>query len=80
MTPVAGKSSREILRPTPKIATILTKMMADDFNFSGRKIKNYIAEADADLIPVSRQLELHGRCRFGVLLSLCFGALYLPQI
>ena len=36
--------------------------------------------ADADLIPVPGQLELHGRCRSGVLLSPCFGALYLSQI
>ena len=59
--------------------TILTEMMADEFNFSGR-IQNYIAEAAADLIPIPGQLELHGRCRYGVLLSPCFGALYLSQI
>ena len=44
------------------------------------EIQNYIAEADADLIPVPGQSELHGRCRCGVLLSPCFGALYLSQI
>ena len=38
-------------------------MMADEFNFSRPEIKNYIAEADADLIPIPGQLELHGRCR-----------------
>ena len=60
--------------------TILTHMMADEFNFLGSEIQNYIAEADADLIPVPGQFELHGRCRYGVLLSPCFGALYLLQI
>ena len=45
------------------------------FNFLWLKILNYIAEADADLIPVQGQLELHGRCRCGVLPSRCFGAL-----
>ena len=35
------------------------------------EIQNYIAEADADLIPAPGQLELHGRCRCGVVLSLC---------
>ena len=60
--------------------TILTQMMADEFNFLWTEIQNYIAEADADLIPVPGQLELYGRCRYGVLLSPCFGALYLLQI
>ena len=60
--------------------TIPTQMMADEFNFLWSEIQNYIAEADADLIPVPGQLELHGRCRYGVLLSPCFGALYLSQI
>ena len=60
--------------------TILTQMMADEFNFPWSEIQNYIAEADADLIPVPGQLELHDRCRYGVLLSPCFGALYLSQI
>ena len=44
-------------------ATILTQMMADEFNFLWLEIQNYIAEADADLIPVPGQLELRGRCR-----------------
>ena len=39
------------------------------------QIQTYIAEADTDLIPVPGQLELHGRCRYGVLLSPCSGAL-----
>ena len=30
--------------------TILTEMMADEFNFLRPQIKNYKAEADADLI------------------------------
>ena len=39
-------------------------------------IQNYIAEADADLIPVPGQLELHMLSEIcGVLLSPCFGAL-----
>ena len=54
--------------------------MADKFHFLCSEIQNYIAEADADLIPVPGELELHGRCRYGVLLSPCFGALYLSQI
>ena len=61
-------------------ASILTQMMADEFNFLWLEIQNYIAEASADLIPVPGRLELHGRCRYGVLLSPCFGALYLSQI
>ena len=32
-------------------ATILTHMMADKFIFLWSEIKNYLAEADADLIP-----------------------------
>ena len=52
----------------PTYGTILTEMMADEFNFLWTKIQNYIAEADADLIPVQGQLELHGRCRCDVLL------------
>ena len=56
----------------PVCGTILTDMMADEFNFLRPEIKNYTAEADADLIPIPGQLELHGRCRCGVLLSACF--------
>ena len=44
------------------------------------EIKNYNAEADADLIPISGQLELHGRCRCGVLLSACFCALFVADL
>ena len=43
-------------------------IMADEFNFL---VENFIAEAYADLIPARDQLELHGRCRCGVLLSPC---------
>ena len=50
-------------------------MMADEFSFLWSEIQNYIAEADADLNLAPGQLELHGRCRCGVLLSPCFGAL-----
>ena len=46
-------------------------MMVEEFNFRWSEIQNYIAEADAGLIPVSGQLELHRRCRYGVLLSPC---------
>ena len=59
--------------------TILTEMMADEFNFLSPEIKNYKAEADADLIPIPGQLELHGRCRCGVLLSACFCALFVAD-
>ena len=57
-------------------------MMIDELNFLWSEIQNHIAEADADadLIPDPGQLELHGRCRCGVLLSPCFGAVYLSQI
>ena len=54
--------------------TILTEMMADKFNFLRPEIKNYKAEADADLITIQGQLELHDRCRCGVLVSRCFCA------
>ena len=54
--------------------------MADEFNFLWSEIQNYIGEADADLIPVPRHLELHCRSRHGVLLFPCFGALNLSQI
>ena len=40
--------------------------MAEEFDFLGSEIQNFIAEADADLSPVDF---LHGRCRYGVLLS-----------
>ena len=60
--------------------TILTEMMADEFNFLRPEIKNYKAEADADLIPIPGQLELHGRCRCGVLLSACFCALFVADL
>ena len=63
----------------PKADTILAEMLADEFNFLRPEIKNYKAEADADLIPIPGQLELHGRCRCGVLLSACF-VLHLLQI
>ena len=60
--------------------TILTEMMADEFNSLRPEIKNYKAEADADLIPIPGQLELHGRCRYGILLSPCFGALFVADL
>ena len=62
------------------ISTILTEITADEFKCLRSEIKNYKAEADADLIPIPGHLELHGRCRCGVLLSPCFCALYLLQI
>ena len=55
-------------------------MMADEFNFLWSQIHNYIAEADADLIPVPGQLELHGRWSSGVFLSPCFGALFVADL
>ena len=58
----------------------LTQMMADESNFLCSEIQNHIAEADADSILVPGKLELHGRCRYGVLLSPCCAALYLSQI
>ena len=51
-------------------------MMADELSFLRPEIKNYKAEADADLFPIPGQLELHGSCRYGALLSTCFLALY----
>ena len=63
-----------------KFHTILTEIMADEFNFSRPEIKNYKAEADADLIPIPGHLELHGRCRGGVLLSTCFCAIFVADL
>ena len=60
--------------------TILTDMMADEFNSLRPEIKNYKAEADADLLRIPGQLELHGRCRCGVLLSPYFGALFVADL
>ena len=60
--------------------TILTEMMADEFNFLRPEIKNYKAEADADLFPIPGQLELHGRRRCGVLLSARFCALFVADL
>ena len=61
-----------------------SETLLGSMGFCSRKwtswIQSYIAEADADLILVPGQLELHGRCRYGVLVSPCFGALYLLQI
>ena len=57
-----------------------SEMMADEFNFLRPEIRNYKAEADADLIPIPGQLELHGRCRCGVLLSTCFCALFVADL
>ena len=45
--------------------------MVDEFIFFWSQIRTYIAEADADLTPAPGQVELHGRCRCGVLLSPC---------
>ena len=36
--------------------------------------------ADVEVIPVQDHLELHGRCRCGVLLSPCFGALFVADL
>ena len=55
-------------------------MMADESNFLWSQIQNYIAEADADSIPVLGQIKLHGRCRCGVLLSPFFGALLVADL
>ena len=60
--------------------TILTEMMADEFNFLRPEIKNYKAESDADLIPIPGQLELH--MADADVVSCCLHAfvLYLLQI
>ena len=50
-------------------------MMADEFNFSGREFRITLQRQISDLISVPDQIEVHGRCRCGVLLSPCFGAL-----
>ena len=55
-------------------------MMVDEFNFSRPEIKDYKAEAGADLISIPGQLELHGRCRCGVLLSTCFCPLFVADL
>ena len=55
-------------------------MMADEFKFLRPEIKNYKAEADADLIPIQGQFELHGRYRCGVLRSTCFCAPFVADL
>ena len=53
--------------------------MADEFNFLWSEIQNYIAEADADIIPVPGQSELHYMvdadmvfcCLHALVLSIC---------
>ena len=55
-------------------------MMADEFNSLRPNIKIDKAEADADLIPIPGQSELHCRCRHDVLLSPCFGALFVADL
>ena len=55
-------------------------MMADEFNLLWSQIQNYIAEADADVIPVPGDLEWHDRCRCGVLLSPYFDALAVADL
>ena len=50
-------------------STILTQMMADEFSFLWSQIQNCIAEVDAD-----------GGCRCGILLSPCFGALFVADL
>ena len=57
-----------------------TQIMAEKFNLLWPEIQNYFAEADADLIPVTGQFELHGRCRCGVLLSPCFGFVGMEEL
>ena len=52
--------------------SILTQIMVDEFNCLWSKIRSYVAPADAELVPVLGQLELHSGCRYGVLLSPCF--------
>ena len=71
--------------PQPREARVLaeTPLLKTPFSLFlilWSQIQNYIAEADADRIPVAGQLELHGRCRYRVLLSPCFGACYSSQI
>ena len=70
----------EMSQNTSTSCTILIDMMVDEFNIVWSKIQDYIAEADAELIPVTGRLELHGRCRCGVLLSPCFGALFVADL
>ena len=55
-------------------------MMADNFNFLRPEIKNYKAEADADLIPIPGQLEFHGRCRCGVVVYMLLCSLFVADL
>ena len=48
--------------------------------FSDRKFIITLQKGDADLIAVPGQVELHGRCRCDVLLSPCFGALFVADL
>ena len=54
-------------------------MLADEFDFLWSQVHSFIAEADAHSIPVPGQLELHDRCRCGVLPSPCLGALFIAD-
>ena len=49
-------------------------------DYQGRAGIISIVRWNADLIPIPGQLELHGRCRYGVLLSPCFGALFVADL
>ena len=60
------------------VVAFLSDLFSDEFNFLWSEIQDHIAEADADLTPVPGQLEPHGRCRYGVLLSSCFGLFSCP--
>ena len=52
-------------------------MTGGEFNFLWSQISELLCR---DLFPVPGQLELHGRCRCGVLLSPCFGALFVADL
>ena len=68
------------LEKEPKMTTILTQLMADEFNFLWSEIENCIAEADADLIPVPGQLELVIYMVDADMVSCCLHALESPVV
>ena len=68
----------------PLSHTILTQMMADEFNFLWSEIQNYIAEADADLIPVPENYmvdaDMVSCCLHALVLSLFVADLKMEEL
>ena len=63
--------NRRLLQKTAGNRRLGSVTLSSALNFLWSQIQSNIAEADADVIPAPGQLELHGKCRCGVLLSPC---------